>query len=279
MFATSSLAQRVERAEAALVAAAAAACGRRVPATQLINRPIAGGVAVFVESGCPFNKVAGLGFEGVPAEDELSEIETAFAARNAAVQAEVSTLADPATVRHLTRRGYELVGFENVLGLDLRTWQWRAAATSIEIGLASKGEGMVWLDTVTTGFAHADTFDGPPGHETFARESIERVMGDMLAAEGFERYIARRDGAVAGGASLRLTHNVALLCGAATLPAHRRQGVQSALLNERLRSAAARGCDIAVVTTQPASTSQANVERAGFSLLYSRAVLVKAKQG
>jgi hypothetical protein len=42
-----------------------------------------------------------------------------------------------------------------------------------------------------------------------------------------------------------------------------------------LRSAALRGCDIAVVTTQPASKSQANVQRLGFALLYARAVLVK----
>jgi len=47
------------------------------------------------------------------------------------------------------------------------------------------------------------------------------------------------------------------------------------LLSERLRIAAERGCDIAVVTTEPASKSQANVQRAGFSLLYARAVLIK----
>jgi GNAT superfamily N-acetyltransferase len=65
------------------------------------------------------------------------------------------------------------------------------------------------------------------------------------------------------------------LSGAATLPEHRRQGVQTALLRHRLREAAARGCDIAVVTTQPGSKSQENVQKAGFSLLYARAVLIR----
>jgi hypothetical protein len=37
----------------------------------------------------------------------------------------------------------------------------------------------------------------------------------------------------------------------------------------------AAGCDLAVVTTQPGSTSQRNVQRSGFDLLYTRAVLVK----
>ena len=275
MFATSSLAQRIERAEVALVDASAAACARRVPETHMIRRPIAGGIAVFVEAGCPFNKIAGLGFEGVPSEPLLAEVERAFAERSAPVQAEISTLADPAVARLLTHRGYELVGFENVLGLSLTDWTPPAPLDGIDIRHAREDEGTLWLETIATGFSHLDTFDGPAANESFARDSIDRVMGDMLAADGFERYLARRDGSVAGGASLRLTYNVALLCGAATLPEHRRRGVQTALLNERLRSAASRGCDIAVVTTQPASKSQENVQRAGFSLLYPRAVLVK----
>jgi len=68
---------------------------------------------------------------------------------------------------------------------------------------------------------------------------------------------------------------VAQLAGAATAPAHRRRGVQSALLSARLADAASGGCDVAVVTTQPGSKSQQNVQRRGFDLLYTRAVLVK----
>jgi GNAT superfamily N-acetyltransferase len=72
-----------------------------------------------------------------------------------------------------------------------------------------------------------------------------------------------------------VAEGVAQLTGAATAPAHRRRGVHGALLWARLADAAAAGCDIAVVTTQPASKSQQNVQRRGFDLLYTRAVLVK----
>ncbi|PRC46270.1 GNAT family N-acetyltransferase, partial [Mycobacterium sp. ITM-2017-0098] len=54
-----------------------------------------------------------------------------------------------------------------------------------------------------------------------------------------------------------------------------RRGVQTALLGTRLADAAAAGCDIAVVTTAPGSTSQKNVQRRGCHLLFTRAVLVK----
>jgi GNAT superfamily N-acetyltransferase len=71
-----------------------------------------------------------------------------------------------------------------------------------------------------------------------------------------------------------MSEGVAQLCGAATLPAHRRHGVQAALLGTRLAAAARAGCDLAVVTTLPGSKSQHNVQRRGFELLYTRAVLV-----
>jgi hypothetical protein len=51
--------------------------------------------------------------------------------------------------------------------------------------------------------------------------------------------------------------------------------VQSALLSARLSDAHAAGADIAVVTTSPGSRSQQNVQRKGFQLLYTRAILVR----
>jgi N-acetylglutamate synthase-like GNAT family acetyltransferase len=92
---------------------------------------------------------------------------------------------------------------------------------------------------------------------------------------GTSRLLARLDGVVAGGASLYLREGIAMLCGAATLPASRRRGVQSALLHARLAQARTAGCDLAVVTTQPGSKSQENVQKAGFELIYSRAILVR----
>jgi predicted acetyltransferase len=74
---------------------------------------------------------------------------------------------------------------------------------------------------------------------------------------------------------MRMAEGVAQLTGAATAPAHRRRGVQSALLSARLADAAAADCDVAVITTQPGSKSQQNAQRQGFDLLYARAVLVK----
>lgn len=131
----------------------------------------------------------------------------------------------------------------------------------------------MWLDTVVTGFMHPDDA-GVPSHESFARETLEEVIGDLARASGFIRYLAMRGGDPAGGASMRLEGKIAQLSGASTLPSHRRRGVQSALLSRRLADARQAGSEVAVVTTRPGSGSQRNAERRDFKLLYTRAILV-----
>jgi GNAT superfamily N-acetyltransferase len=272
LFCDTALAERIERAEADLIARGGEAARRRSAGFAM---PIAGGVASFAEEGSPLNKVAGLGFGGVPGEADLEEVELAFAARGVPVQIELSNLADPAIGDLLTGRGYRLVSFENVLGIGLREPRPRAAPPGVEVRPSGDEEYEAWLDVVADGFAHPDE-EGVPSHEEFPRDVIARAVRDMAAA-GVTRYLALREGAVAGGASVRLAGGVAQLTGAATAPAHRRHGVQTALLSARLADAAAAGCDVAVVTTQPGSRSQRNAQRQGFDLLYTRAVLVRSQ--
>lgn len=272
MFATGSLARRIERAEASLIADCATAAARRGGDQRVFMMPVRGGVAAFVEPASPVNKVAGLGFHGVPEEEELATIEAAYAERQCPVIVELSSFADPLVGRLLTRRGYELIGYENVSGKELG--EEAAILTPITITRVGEVESTAWLDAVTTGFLTPDTYDGLPSHESYDRDVIERATNDMATSEGFERYIAYRNGEIAGGASFRSFGGVAQLCGSATLPHHRRRGVQTALLQHRLAEAARRGCDVAVVTTQPGSKSQHNVQRSGFAVLYVRAVLM-----
>jgi ribosomal protein S18 acetylase RimI-like enzyme len=274
LFASVSLAARIERADARLMADAAAASERR-PGIAAFAIPLAGGVATFAGAGSPMNKVAGLGFAGPLDEGAIETVERAYAERACPVQVELSCLADPAIGALLTRRGYALQGFENVLGRPLPLESAPAPPDGIVVSPSPAEELASWIDVVVAGFASPDT-QGVPSHEQYSRETAETAIGDMAAVRGFVRYIARRGGRPAGGASMRLADGVAQLCGAATLPEHRRRGVQSALLAARLEAAGRGGCDVAVVTTQPGSRSQENAQRRGFELLYTRAVLVRA---
>lgn len=272
LFCDTALAARIERVETQLITLAGQAARARTAQPGFVI-PLAGGVAAFAEDGSPVNKVAGLGFQGVPSAAELDEVERAFTARGCPVQVELSNLAEPAIGALLTDRGYRLVGFEDVLGRAIDGPPEPVAPPGVEVRLSTEDEFRAWHDVVATAFAHPDV-EGVPSHESFPDDIIERAERDMAAAGGV-RYIALHDGVVAGGASLRIDDGVAQMTGAATAPAHRRRGIQTAMLVARLADAAAAGCDIAVVTTQPGSKSQQNVQRRGFDLLYTRAVLVK----
>jgi ribosomal protein S18 acetylase RimI-like enzyme len=266
LFCDTALAARIEQAEARFVAACSdAARTRRGDATGFA-RSLGGGVASFAEADSPFNKVAGLGFAGPP--EDLDEVEEAFAELGAPVQVELCHLADPAVGTFLTARGYRLESYENVLGRRLGS---PVEAAGGEVRPCRADELETWLAAVAAASMVTDT-EGLPSHEDFTPEIIVNALRDMA---GVRRYTAERNGEFAGGASFRVTDGIAQFAGAATMPAHRRRGIQTALLRTRLAAATAAGCDVAIVTTLPGSKSQQNAQRQGFDLLYARAILVK----
>jgi GNAT superfamily N-acetyltransferase len=266
LFCDIALAARIERAEVRFLTACRDAAQARRGDGAGFTRPVAGGVASFAEAGSPFNKVAGLGFSGLPGTAEFDEIEAAFAERDAPVQVELSHLGNAAVGVFLTGRGYRLESYENVLGRRIRDGGFPGGVRACR-----DDEVETWLSAVAEASTVADE-QGLPSHEDFPRELLVNALRDMA---GVRRYLAERDGEFAGGASFRVTDGIAQFTGAATVPAHRRRGVQTALLQARLAAAAEAGCDLAVVTTQPGSKSQQNVQRQGFDLLYARAILVK----
>jgi len=309
MFANTTLAARIERAEAALSAdiAISVIAGARTP--DAFVEVVGGGVAVFSGPGSPINKVIGVGFADPPNAERLAAIELRFASYGCGVQIEISTLADPAWHAVFAPRGYALAGFEHVLGLALDDARARPAgpdtthgaafasethpreilaseiypgevfgANHIVVTACGADEAATWLDVIVSGFAQPDAVAAQADGQEFPRAAVARVFADVAAVPGFRRYLARVDGVVAGGASMREFDGIAQLCGAATLPAFRRRGVQTALLHARLRDGARRGCNLAVVTTAPGSPSQQNAQRRGFALLYARALHVRRCQ-
>lgn len=278
MFTAPELAHRIDLAEAGLVSAIVSRIRATRPQVGAFAEPVAGGWALFAGVGHPVNKVIGIGADRAPDPAELDRIEAAFAAHGAETRAEVATLARAETHEALSRRGYVLHGFEHVLGCRLDEAggaQVDGVAGPLDVRPAADAELDAWVRAVAGGFARPDE-SGAGGDQPLPEgDALGAMFDDIHRAGGVQRYLARVGGEVAGGASMRIDGEVALLAGAATLPVFRRRGVQRALLRYRLADAARRGCRLAVVVTQPGSTSQSNAQRQGFALLYARAVLVK----
>ena len=135
-----------------------------------------------------------------------------------------------------------------------------ASTVDISVRRVATDELDLWNLTVAQGFAE---------HFPVSPEILE-VMKVFAQADGIECYLAKIDGQPAGGGTLAMRDGVAGLFGASTLPAFRNRGVQTALLQARLKRADEAGCDIAVCLAQPGSSSQRNIVRQGFQVLYTR---------
>jgi hypothetical protein len=270
LFLDLALARRIELAEAQAAVDCTEALERMRPGGIGAVERIAGGFAIYCGAGSPVTQAVGLGLDGAVSEEEFDRLEEFYRSRDEPVRVETCPLADASLVRHFGERGYRVTEFSNVMALPLRDSSSAAATCNPPAGVTIERIGKqqmdLWTLTVSQGFS-----------ENFpVTQEILEVMKMFALGVNVECYLARVDGAVAGGATLALREGVAGLFGASTLPAFRNRGVQTALLKERLSRAMMENCDLAVCIAQPGSSSQRNVVRQGFSVLYTRVKFERA---
>ena len=222
---------------------------------------VAGTFAMFDGVGSPLTQTFGLGmFQPVTAE-ELDAVEEFFFSRGADVFHEVCPHADPSAFALLNERGYRPIEFSNVLyrpiSPDLRLHVRFKGA--IKIRVLEKKESELWARTAFEGW-----------REFTEVADFMRDLGQVFGRSRSITFLAELEKDPIGTGALTIAGDVALLAGASTVPPARRQGVQLALLEERLRYAARRGCTVSMIVTQPGSGSQRNAERHGFRIAYTR---------
>jgi len=118
-------------------------------------------------------------------------------------------------------------------------------------------EADLWAKTASTGWGAAD-----------GDFMLDVARVNAVAPDG-HLFLAELDGRPIATAALAIHDGVAHFAGASTIPAGRRNGAQLALLDARMRHAAAHGCDLALMGAAPGSGSQRNAERHGFRIAYS----------
>jgi len=258
------LSRRIELAEAQAAAAAAQALAEFRPDAGVAVTRIAGGLAVYCGANSPVTQAVGLGLDGAVSEGEFNALEQFYASRNEPVRVETSPLADPSLIEQFGKRRYRVTEFTNVMARPICASHPSSAAREATDGISVERVAPehidLWNLTVAQGFA---------AHHPVNQEILD-VMRAFASAPHVECYLARVNGAVAGGGTVILRDGIAVLFGASTLPGYRKRGVQTALLESRIARAAEYGCDLAVCLAQHGSTSQRNVMRRGFSVLYTR---------
>ena len=260
-FADIELARRLERTEARGSANFIEARAEAFPEAGAQWIEVAGTYALMDGPGSPLSQTFGLGvFQPVSAQ-ELDQIEGFFQSHGAPVFHEVCPLADMSVFTLIRERGYQPVEFSNVLyrpiSPDLRLEA--ARNQDIKVRLTAKEDVELYTQTSVEGWSefteYADFF---------------RDLAQVFARSKGPSFLAELEGKPIATGALTIAGDVALLAGASTVPAARRQGAQLALLEERLRYAATQGCTVAMMVALPGSGSQRNAERHGFRIAYTR---------
>ncbi len=273
------LARRIEGALAADLVAFARARARLDPGGGAGHLAVAGGVAVW--TGQFGSRAQAVGLDGPVTDTELGRLHRFLAAPHRGdgrAEIELCPLAAEALAGALDRRPHRLHGFRNVYATRLP-----ARSIADDPPVAERADGppdgpagltieavvgerlAVWSQVLLDGFGY------PPGER---RDGVARWNDMMGTVPEATLLLASLRGEPVGASSV-LVHDVpeggrvASLGGTTTLGPHRRRGVQLALLRHRLGLAAGAGCDLAVVTADPGSSSGRNARRAGFALAYT----------
>ncbi|MGH7460643.1 MAG: GNAT family N-acetyltransferase [Longimicrobiales bacterium] len=253
------LARRLERAEATANAAFVEARRELQPDAAAAWIEVAGVYAMFDGAASPLTQTFGLGLFDPFLAPEFAEVEAFFKARGAATFHEVSSFAAPETLNLLSARGY--VPIEASAVLIRPTSSPNRASGQITVHHIDDDEARLWARVAAQGWSS----------ESEELATFVEELGSVISgARGSHCFLAELDEQPIAAAALNISHDVALLAGASTIPAARRRGAQLALLEARLGFAAAQGIDLAMVVTQPGSASQRNAQRQGFRPVYTR---------
>jgi GNAT superfamily N-acetyltransferase len=258
---TTELVRRLERAEAEVSLRTAEVCRAR-GADMRVRRAL-GGWAIDFGPGSPLSQVLFAGMDGPVDEGEFAEVEQAFFARDVAATISLCPYADPSLVRILGRRGYRISHFEHTMLRELSADALEPPAPNVR--LAAKADWASCTDVVCGAFF--------PGGD--APDSVRSLFELLYDAEGAAVFLATRGGAVAACGGITHAGDVAVLSGDGTLEAFRGLGLQNALIRTRCAYARELGCELAMSSTVPGSSSQRNYERQGFRVAYTKALLTK----
>ncbi len=252
------LAARLEKAEAANGLEMAHLALEAIPNAAF--KSVAGGTAVFAGVGSPMTHALGIGMNGRVPEEEMEGLEEFYRERGSPCLLDLCPMADNSVIAFVQSRPYRVIEFNNVLARPVQLEEQFEQHPALRLALPD--EKLRWSRVVSEGFA-----EGMP--------VTESQVSSMAALCRHAQCWMIEGNEPAGGAAMSVQDRVALFFGDAVLTGARRKGWQSLLIRQRLAAAQGAGCDLAMASVLPGSSSHRNYERAGFQLIYMRVNLLR----
>lgn len=245
--------------------AIAEAIGHQDPSWRTEHFGFGGGSAILCGAGLYVNRALAAGFDGPVDEADWQHFEGRCRVVGVPPMVEVSPITSDALVEQLRSRGYGAVGATTALVRDLDSLSSidppSIRPPAIRVQAIERVGLELWQRTAAAGWGHLDP-------EALAASNAFTAAAAAVPDETLMVAFNSSDQPV-GCASLTVREGVATLGGMSTLPEHRRNGVQSALIVHRLQLAREMGCDLAASSATPDGGSERNLIRHGFQRTFT----------
>lgn len=224
---------------------------------------VGGGVAICMGSEF-INTAVGLGLDQSVSPAELDKLEAFFHRYDVPSHIEICPFTDPEFIHLLNARAYHLKSFVTayVYPLDSPLSTPPNLNPEIIVEPIPPDEKQIWIQTV---------MDISPDD----KERDTRLAQAVTIREHTTCFLAKLNDEPIGASALSIRDGIGTFYFTATRNAYRNQGVQSAMIQARLKYAQAQGCEMAFATTIPGNNSMRNVMRAGFEVAYVRCMMQK----
>lgn len=238
------------------------------PGGPACHQLLAGGALLYGGPGMYVNRGIGLGMEVALTADHLDAIEAFYDDAGAPGELELNPFATASDelLRVLAARGWALASLRPtfLMGVGVPAPSAQPPGPLLRFRHVDDDSLLAWQEVLATGFDQLDPV---------ARAISDRFSAAAHRAPGAVDLVIEVDGRPAGACSVTIADGVAWLGGMAVLPADRARGLQRAALDHRVAIARAAGCDVIAVGALHGGGSFRNVQRAGFTMAWTNAVL------
>lgn len=252
---TRELATLIEASERTLLRGFVEAARRLRPHASFDVIDIAGGVASFMGPASPLSQSTSLCLTNGIFAGEIDCLTRFFHDRGAPARVWVNPLADPSLEKALASAGYEPVGRNNALAIDLS-----ANGATRDRRIVEESDAQAWGFISARGFL--DRYDGVE-EGTFLAASI-------ASSDGVIALSTVDDGIIVATGAMTVQGELASLFAGSTLAEHRGKGYHRAMVADRLARARERGARYARTSAPIGSTSESNFRACGMTVLYTR---------
>jgi len=252
---TTELEETIRRCEIAGIRNAVATTARLRPDFGAEEIEVCGGLVAFTGIESPMSQAAGVGTAEPVRREDVEQIVTFYESRGTSPRVFVTPFSHPTLGRELAAAGFAPCEYENIMASDdFGDWAQRDPRVVVATDFQA------WAHASAEAFMHPET----PQHG-------DDLIACIIASSPGVWPLEMRDGAtIVATAAMDLQQGCAGLFAGSVVPAFRGRGFHVALINDRIARAREAGASFMRATARPASPSERNFRRSGFTPLYTR---------